>query len=98
MSTDIKKIIKDHSKQINIAAKEAFEYFSKQNAIIEPFPGCTTYISFKDCKNMYADLLQDLIMNKIPFVDRYNMFVMARPVGKDNNDNIQFQIRFGLIF
>ena len=98
MSADIKKIIKRHTKQLNAAAKEACEYFARQNAIIEPFPGCTTNISLADCKGIYADLLQDLIANKIPFIDRYHMFVMARPVGKDENDNIRFQIRFGLIY
>ena len=93
----IKRLVDKYMSSIDGAAREASSYFTRQNAIIHPFPGCSTYLSPGDCKQIYIDLLQDLVSNSNMFACRYNMFVIAKKIG-ENQDGAHFEIKFGMIF
>jgi hypothetical protein len=96
MRLDLRELIARHSEYIDSAAKEASEYYARHDVTFEPFPGCTTHVSKEDCRQVYIDILEEMIRRRAPFATQHGMFVMTRVLG--DAENPQFQIRFGIIF
>lgn len=97
MRLDLKELISRNQEYIDNASKEASEYYARHKVTIEPFPGCVTHLSQQDCREVYIDLLKEMVTRRVPFATQHGMFVIARVLGEGGGQH-HFQIRFGLIF
>jgi hypothetical protein len=96
MRLDLKELVARNQEYISKAAKEASDYYTRHKVTLEPFPGCVTHLSQEDCRQIYIDLLKEMVTRRVPFATQHGMFVIARVLSDEQQPH--FQIRFGLIF
>lgn len=96
MKKDINKVIEKLNPNIEAHAEQASKVFSALKYKHEVFEGTAMEFSKEICKDIYIDLLKEVIEKQLIITQKYGLIVMAIPC--KTKKKTMFNIQFGVIF